>query len=249
MNLKMVLFFVIISSMMPCNKTFCINDDSAQKKTMSSVFMESLNDKVLFFKKFIQKFKTVGAIAPSSSYLADAMSAEIAKVTTPLVLLEVGAGLGDFTAKIVAAMKPNDVLYVVELEQEFHEALVKRFGSNPNIHFFCGDINDFKPTEAHQKFDFIISGLPFNAGDPFTPSLVDRILKKYESIIKPGGTIRYFEYALLPTLKTWALSIVGKQANFLEVRNTLKTFQEAHNGHRQFIGLNLPPAYAITCQG
>jgi len=99
------------------------------------------------------------------------------------------------TRRIVALLKADDRLDLVELNQAFAGRLEQRFQSEPTfkraadrarIHV-CG-IESF---EAERPYDFIVSGLPFNN---FSPAFVGRVMDAFFNFLAPGGVLSFFEY-------------------------------------------------------
>ena len=80
-------------------------------------------------KSFIQQFwkekKMVGAMAPSSRFLAEKMLQNI-NFHSAQVLIELGPGTGVFTDKILKKMRPDAKLLVFELNDNFYNSLKNR---------------------------------------------------------------------------------------------------------------------------
>ena len=198
-------------------------------------------EKKLFLQRFIEKHNQVGAVAPSSRFLADKMTEHLQDYKTPITIIEVGAGTGVFTKKIVERMPAGSQLHVIEIDEDFIKLLEKEFGNNPSVHIHCADIR----TVALPKADCIISGLPFNA---FSPTFVDEILRKYKQLIKRGGSIVYFEYAWLPKLKALWLEEEERE-QYKTLRRILSKFREtSESTDSDLVLLNLPPAHVIMCR-
>lgn len=208
-----------------------------------------------FFKRFINNPTQVGAIAESSEALAEA----ITTCTQPLSkektqegrnILEVGAGTGVFTQHIINKMGFFDTLDIVEYDPVFYAMLKERFGKLRHVNIYCCSIEDFNPNKC---YDYIISGLPFNA---FPSELVEKILNGYKRILKKDGTVAYFEYIALPMIKRFGLSIgalfsdqIKKEKNdFDQTLSLVKAFRKSFElEQEESVGLNLPPARAVTC--
>lgn len=200
-------------------------------------FEAYLQEKKLFFKKFYQNYTEIGAIAPSSRFLAKAMTEHLLYYNRPLKILEVGAGTGVFTEYIVAYMPAGSELHVVEIDADFCNILKEKFKNISNVHIHCCSILDLK---LSSKVDCIISGLPFSA---FSSDFVRQILDKYtKDFIKAGGIINFFEYAFLPTIKKY---IVKEYAKVFDVLQTFKHQQALTE--EGIVLLNIPPARVITC--
>lgn len=103
----------------------------------------------------------VAAISPSSPQLARQMMAELADDTKRVI--ELGGGTGVFTQALLEfGINPTDLL-VLELNEELHQHLQKRF---PEAHVVCGDAREIfnlaKPLGfTEKKADAIVSGLGF----------------------------------------------------------------------------------------
>jgi phospholipid N-methyltransferase len=190
-------------------------------------------DQSSFFRSFINDSQTIGAVAESSTHLAEEICKFYPKDNpNPVRILEVGAGTGVFTRQLAKMLRPGDVLEVVELMPDFIKMLVKEFHSNQQIKVFGIDVL----TLSNEKpYDFIVSGLPFNS---FSPEKVSEILQKYESVSKSGTVISFFEYAALPTLK----SLLMPSEDYDLTRTIIKSFVEKYEIEKNTVMINLPPA-------
>jgi len=114
-----------------------------------------------FFRQWLKNPMGVAAISPSSPQLARQMMAELSDDTQRVI--ELGGGTGVFTQALLEfGIKPMDLL-VLELNEELHQHLQKRF---PEAHVVCGDAREIfnlaKPLGfAGKKSDAIVSGLGF----------------------------------------------------------------------------------------
>lgn len=198
------------------------NDVSGRNKLTR--LWRSVKEKGLFLSEFWRNRHQVGSLTPSSKYLARAMTRHIriANRQVQLNILEVGAGTGVFTKYVIQQMPGGSRFDVVEIDPKFCEILTKNiaaeFGQVPNVNFLCCDITQFKSPE---RYDFIISGLPFHS---FDPALVEKILEIYANLIKPGGTVTFFEYIAIQTLKKPFLTD-EEQDTLEKIRNLIKVFR------------------------
>ncbi len=203
---------------------------------MSKQLVESFE----FFKEFIKNFKEVSAVLPTSVHAGNALAAEVARRQTAKRVLEVGAGTGAVTAQIAPHIGPGDQLTVCELNHTFMQLLRKRFDQEqplrrvlPQTTFYEGSVLDLKPTE---KFDFIVSTLPFNA---LPPALVDKVLAHFKTLLNPGGIISYIEYIGGRTLKQIG-NIDPEQEQRLAV---LQRHLSTVGLRREVVLGNVPPAW------
>lgn len=192
-------------------------------------------DSFVFLKTFFVSPSSVGAVVPSSSFLAVAMTKYIKRGKHPIRILEVGAGTGSMTIEIEKKLRKGDVLDVIELDTNFCELLSEKFKKRENIRVNCLSILDWNPG---YRYDFIISGLPFNA---FDAGFVQSIFKKYKELIKPGGIISYFEYIALAKIKLFFLS--GKEKDqFSKTITTTTKFRSKFEFDEEKVFANMPPA-------
>lgn len=223
-------------------------------------FIDEVGSHASFILNFFKQHNTVGAIAPSSPALARAITQALANNNAQgKIVLEVGAGTGVFTKKILSLLNDGDRLIAVEFVPEFCTMLEELFKAeleSGKLILIQGDILQFNPEaildEAFDGFDHIISGLPFNSFDSL---FVNKVLTQYKRWIKKGGSISYFEYAALPAMRKafykLAQSIFDTMSgdNFMRVREELAAFNSSApcGTEEELVLLNVPPAYSITC--
>jgi phosphatidylethanolamine/phosphatidyl-N-methylethanolamine N-methyltransferase len=202
-----------------------------------------LQDHREFFRQFRTQFQTTGAIAPSSRRLARAMTRYVASERGPARILEVGPGTGAVTRRIVTLLKADDRLDLVELNEAFAGRLEQRFQSEPSfqraadrsqIHV-CG-IESF---QSDRPYDYIISGLPFNN---FSPDFVGRVLDAFFNFLAPGGVLSFFEYMYVRPVRG-LVSRGAEQTRIKELDRILNGRLEQHGFRRDWVFLNLPPAW------
>ncbi len=178
-------------------------------------------------KKFISEvFKsggTIGALSPSSSFLADKMLKPI-DFNKANCIVEFGPGTGVFTHKLLEKMSLNAILLVFEINPAFYEVLKKIDDTRlVIINDSAEKIAHYLNLNHHEKADYIVSSLPFAM---IPDEVVDGILSNsYKSLSEKGKFIQ-FQYSLnaLSKLKTIFRKV---KINF--------TF------------LNLPPAFVFVC--
>ncbi|MCB0126230.1 MAG: phosphatidylserine decarboxylase [Caldilineaceae bacterium] len=197
------------------------------------------SDSIEFFKEFVNNIQEVSAVLPTSSYAGDALAAEVARCTAPKRVLEVGAGNGAITVRIAPQIGPNDELTVCELNASFMQMLRKRFAGDqtlrsilPRTNFYEGSILDFQPTE---KFDYIISTLPFNT---LPPSFVEAVMQHYIDMLKPGGILSYIEYIGGRTVKAISKSDADQEQRLAVLRK-----YQGNRMRSDVVTRNVPPAW------
>jgi phospholipid N-methyltransferase len=197
----------------------------------------------LFFREFRRNFHSTGAIAPSSRWLAQALSRYVRPAPQPRRILEVGPGTGAVTQCLVRKLGPHDRLDLVELNDAFVEHLRQRFASDGPFQAVAGraQILHQRVEDLPQEptYELIISGLPLNN---FPAENVQSILAAFTRLLKPGGTLSFFEYmAVRP-----ARSLIGGAAERQRLRQIGRTLGELlgeYEIRRDWILPNLPPAW------
>ena len=180
-----------------------------------------------FLREYISQPNTIGAIAPSSRYLAAAMadSIDFAKARC---IVEYGAGTGVFTREVISRKKPDTVYIVIEQNAHFYEMLQKQFQGTPGVallHGDAGDVCSFLEEQGFRNADYIISGLPFTS----LPEPVSRrILSQTRKAVGTEGIFTTFQYTLL-------------RKRFLEEYFHIRKIRR--------IWRNLPPAYVLNMKG
>lgn len=107
-----------------------------------------------FFSRFLANPLRVGAIAPSSSYLAHAIAAA-ADLSSDV--LELGPGSGVITAALLARGLPPERLTLIEYDADFAAALREQFAG---VRVIEGDAFAFPDLTGNACFSTVVSGLP-----------------------------------------------------------------------------------------
>ena len=146
-----------------------------------------MSEKRAFIKQFWKEKKMVGAMAPSSRFLAQKMLANI-DFNEAKVIIELGPGTGVFTDKILEKMSADTVLLVFELNEIFCNQLQKRitdkrahiiFDSAEKIEYYLAEYN-------LDKADVVVSSLPLaNFPQDIRDSVLKTLCKEIE-FLKPN---------------------------------------------------------------
>lgn len=130
----------------------------------------------------------VGAIAPSSSFLAKAMTKGISERSCPVI--ELGPGTGIFTKALLNRGITADKVAVIECGTTFAENLRTKF---PSVHVIQADAADidqrspFKPGTVK----VVVCGLPLLS---MPDSKVQQIIEASFKCLEEGGEFRLFTY-------------------------------------------------------
>lgn len=180
-------------------------------------------------------FRMLGAFAPSSQRLADAMTRYV-KDHQGDRILEVGAGSGAITKALIKKMNHSQTSDVVEIFPQLASLLKMRFGDHKAVNIFGGDILDF--VALPNSYDLIVCSLPFNA---FAPQTCEAILTRLVVLAKDGAILSFFEYRILQGLAKLVLP-KKKREQFLKSHDLLEQFNRRFKFDEEVVYMNIPPA-------
>ncbi|MER7581418.1 hypothetical protein [Kitasatospora sp. NPDC097691] len=221
----------------------------------------SEGDRLLFLSEALRTFHDTGALAPSGLELVNALVVPVtSRPNHPISVLEVGAGTGVVTRRLVSALRPGDRLHVVEANPRFadrlredpvlaarHPGIGLRLSAcrveelprhRPSVP--AGASAEAGPEEQVERYDAIVSGLPFTN---FHPAQVREILDLYLRLLTPGGELTYFGYLGTTTARTLT-SGPRRGARHRAVVRLLRQFEAAYGLGERTVWRNLPPARA-----
>lgn len=178
-----------------------------------------------FINEFIKKENRIGAIAPSSKFLAKKMLKEI-DFSKDLNIIELGPGNGVFTEEILTKMSADSRLLAIELNQNFASLIDSKIKDKRFI-ISCGsatNISKIRSEESFPKADVILSSIPL-AILPIKIRI--QIINEIKKSMRDNGAFIQYQYSLN------AKEILQKK--FSTVKTT-------------FTPLNLPPAFIYYCE-
>ena len=178
-----------------------------------------------FLVQYITKPRTVGAVLPSSKYLARKMAQQV-DFGKASFIVEYGPGTGVFTDEILKRRKPCTRLLLLERNLDFAEQLARKYENTQNITVIndtAEQVGKYLKMHSIPKVDYILSGLPFAS----LPSEVsENILKETKQVLCTGGKFITFQYTL------FRKSIFAKHFNEISITHEIR---------------NIPPAYVLSC--
>ncbi|MCL2528509.1 MAG: methyltransferase [Defluviitaleaceae bacterium] len=179
-----------------------------------------------FIKQYITKPRTVGAIWPSSKYLAAGMVKDI-DFNNARCIVEYGPGTGVFTEKILEARHSDTLVILLEYNIEFCKLLQEKYKHEKNLVIArdsAENIEKYLLQHSIQEVDYIISGLPFAS---LPQEVSGRILQQTQQYLKTNGRFITFQYTKLK------VGLIGEYFSRIDMKRVLR---------------NVPPAYVLSCQ-
>lgn len=200
------------------------------------------HDQRVFWRQFRQQFHTTGSVLPSSRFLGRALARYVGVDGQPCRVLEVGPGTGAVTAQIVRRLGDHDTFDLVELNDEFVRRLNVRFASEEWFRQVAS-----RSRVLHQRvetlaggdpYDVIISGLPLNN---FAVADVEHILDVLLRLLRPGGTLSFFEYLGIRRARA-VISTGDERARLQGIGRALSAVLAPHEFRCDWVWPNVPPA-------
>ena len=210
--------------------------------------MQHLKERSLFFKGALQHIHEVGSITPSSRSVAKAMTAAMRQKPAPRRILEVGAGTGPITARIVRDMRPGDHLDIYEIDPKFTAFLARRFETEPAFQRVKDQVTIYtagiETIERAPTYDIIISAGPFTN---LPPALVREFFDTYAQVLNPEGVLTYIEYAFGRAIFT-VLSRKKEKQRLKAVSQVVNHYVRNYQVKHRFVLFNAPPARIRSLQ-
>lgn len=180
---------------------------------------------------FLKDLKQVGAVAPSSKFLAKDLVDQLKNKLTnasckPQNILEVGAGTGSLTKQIAKQLRLQDSLDIVEIHKKFYQIIGSKYRLNDNIRIHHADILNFHP---QKKYDFIFSSLPY---ENMPEKITKEIWEKKLTLCSQKAFICYFKYLKFGNFKS----------DFEE------KIVDTYKYDKKIVFLNIPPAKIYTLE-
>jgi phosphatidylethanolamine/phosphatidyl-N-methylethanolamine N-methyltransferase len=183
------------------------------------------NTSGLFIKESLKEFKTHGSLFPSSRFLSERM-VEPLLMKDGVSIIELGAGTGAFTKKIISRLPEKSKLLVFEINPKLAEHLrqtikdkrviiIKDDAENLGMHLAVNGL---------EKVDYVVSGLPLAN---LSHAKRQAILKVIEKYLSDEGVYMQFQYFLV----SWS--------------HIRKIFKAKIVGYEY---RNFPPAFLYKCQ-
>ncbi|MCJ7841470.1 SAM-dependent methyltransferase [Lederbergia sp. NSJ-179] len=179
----------------------------------------------LFLFQYVVQPRTVGAVWPSSKYLAQKMIHHIDFENADYIV-EYGPGTGVFTDQIIENRSGNTSIMLIERNQEFYRLLKEKYKGEQNLFIIHGSADEVEKYVSKYGFpyiDYVVSGLPFAS----LPKCVSNdILIKTKQLLGSHGKFVAFQYT------RYKLKMIHQYFQRIEVKREFR---------------NTPPACVFTC--
>lgn len=183
---------------------------------------ELIQEKALFFYKFLRSPGQIGSVTPSSKFLARAMVSSVSWDEVNSVA-ELGAGTGAITKYIQAAANADTRVLLFEKDPALYRELRFQYAQYGCYRDACR-LQYIMGQEKLEQLDCVISGLPFFN---FSQTVRDHLLDEIIASLKDGGLFIAFQYS-----RQMKKQLAGR-FDIEEIK---------------FVSLNVPPAFVYVCR-
>jgi len=156
----------------------------------------------LFARNFFKYPSMLGSVIPSSRFLVKHLMAQV-DWARARVLVEFGPGVGTITREVLKHMRPDAVLLVIELNEEFVQFLHSTI-RDPRlrvVHGSAADVRRILGDYGLAPADTIISSIPYSL---LPEKQRQDIVEESRQALNAQGLLLVFQYnrTLLPYLKS-----------------------------------------------
>lgn len=184
-----------------------------------------MNQRIDFLRESIRNLKTTGSVARSSRFLCRRIAGKI-EPERAKVVVELGPGDGAITRYILKRLLPETTVLVFEINPVFIDKLREAF-PDPRItliHDSAEHLQQHLTALGIESVDYFVSGIPFIV---LPETLAENITSECKRWLRPGGLFIQFHYS--PFMVHFYRRVFG-------------------NVNVDFIPLNIPPAFVVSCE-
>jgi len=179
----------------------------------------------LFAKEVVNSIKHIGAIAPSSKYLANNIIKHL-RFEENQIILEFGCGNGAITKQVLKQMPSSSRLISLEINDPFLKHCQDKFKVYNNFEVYNHSAIEFDSLLNElgiEKVDYLISSLPLAI---LPKAELEVLFKKIPHYLINDGSFVQYQYSL----------------------NKYKFLKSVFNSVTlDFTPINLPPAFIYKC--
>lgn len=185
-----------------------------------------------FIKALIQAPTTIGAVWPSSPFLAKAM-VKTSAVDKASSVIELGPGTGAFTGHILESLSDGAHFTAIEKCADLARTVSQKFPHARVIEGCATELQNHLECENIPRPDAILSGLPWAV---FGQDLQTSILKQIHSVLEKDGVFSTFAYYGPHRLEAGRRFRTNLEGIFGNIQRTPVILQ------------NFPPAFIYYCR-
>jgi len=191
----------------------------------------------LFLKESLRSIRSTASVVPSSRYLTAALCEHI-DFHRARVLVEFGPGTGAVTNGILERMRPDAVLFAIDMNPSFIDHLKRscRDKRLQAVHGSAGDMDRIVGEVGKDGVDAVVSSLGLTS---MPQGLRTEIYGQVKGGLRPGGVLTQYQYL------TSQAGCKVRRSEFDEHR-----FLESYFDSVTFkwVFMNFPPACVFTCR-
>ncbi len=170
--------------------------------------MNTEDEVAIFFARWLKAPQRIGAVAPSSRFLARAMATQV-DLRRPEPVIELGGGTGSVTKALLEAGLPIDRLVVVERDVRLYKMLRRRF---PGLRVVRGDarhlVELLRPLGI-EAVSAVVSSLPLVA---MPKTMRRQIISESFALLGAAGRFIQYTYSLTSPLAGGEFGLRGRVA-------------------------------------
>jgi phosphatidylethanolamine/phosphatidyl-N-methylethanolamine N-methyltransferase len=198
---------------------------------------QGVKDFKTFATEALADYKTTGAVAPSSRYLASAML-EPLSLKPGCVVVELGAGTGVMTRALLDTLPADATLMAFEINLRFYKYLRRNFSDQRLIllKVRAEHLNQELHKRGYKRVDAVVSSLALGF---FSDSERRALLDAFVPFMDKNSVYTQYQYVHGMGLKD------GRLRRF-SVRPLLHQYFDTV--HRKTVWRNIPPAFVFACR-
>jgi phosphatidylethanolamine/phosphatidyl-N-methylethanolamine N-methyltransferase len=164
-------------------------------------------EELLFIRRWLANPLKVGALLPSSPFLARLVARNV-KFGPDDAVVEVGAGTGAVTKALTQAGIPPDRLFVIEIDADMCTYLRKQMPQVQVVHGDAGRLSEILPSRWHGKVSTVISGIPMIT---LPLDAQQRLIRSWFGMLKPDGQMLQYTYSLVSPIPEAKHDLTGRR--------------------------------------
>jgi phosphatidylethanolamine/phosphatidyl-N-methylethanolamine N-methyltransferase len=208
---------------------------------MTRYILPPAKDSAMSFKTFaaeaLADYKTTGAVAPSSRYLARAMLRPL-DLRPGCIVAEFGAGTGVMTRALLDILPPDGTLFAFEINNRFYDFLKQKFCDKRLVLLKTGaeHLRSELHRRGHDHVDAVVSSLALGF---FSDRERRALLESFLPLMDENSV--YTQYQYIQGLEL-------KQGRFRRFSIQPLLRQYFHSVQSKTVWRNIPPAFVFACR-